>query len=804
MKNILTYIFLFGFSGIILSQTGNIRGKIISQENLPLAHADITIEGTQIYATSDSLGHYFINDLLNGQTYLLHINLKGYSPLSQTVTIKGDTILPDNQLQKLPSKKEKDIDDIIILGHKNKYAQDKSIYVSKLALKDIENPQVYNSIPQTLLKDQVITNFDDALKNATGIDKLWESTGRGGDGAGYFSLRGFPVQPTLVNGLPSLTNGSPDIQNTETIEVIKGPSGTLYGSSLISYGGLINVITKKPYAEFGGNLSYTTGTYGLNRVTADINTPLDTKKEVLLRVNAAYHDENSFQDSGFKRSLYLAPSLTYLVNDRLSFTINTEFYNGKSTNQTMLFLDRNNPLRVHTIKELGYNPYRSYTSNDLYLETPAYSLQGIANYKINKHWNSQTVLSRSSSKSEGYYSYLYEVSQYTPVTDGVVFQRYLNKQNSETYGTDIQQNFTGDFKIKNMRNRIVAGLDYYNQNITDNGSPYVSNGYVYVGNNQTQFNENMGGTTDDTGVLTKAGTDALLANQPIAPSKTKQETFSAYASNVLDIIPQLSVMASLRIDRFSNDSYNQTAFSPKFGIVYQPVVNKVSIFANYMNGFSNVAPVEESAQGVISKKSLNPEHANQIEFGTKLNLFKNKLIASLSYYDILVSDKSMRIDVDPTTYYYTQNGKQKNKGFETSLIINPISGLDIILGYSYVDSKLTRGDAEFLNKRPESSGPSNLVNFWANYRFPEGILHNFGIGFGGNYASENKVFNRNGVGTFTLPEYTIINASAFYEIKSFRITLKLDNITDKEYYKGWSTISPQKPRIFSANLSYSF
>ena len=58
-----------------------------------------------------------------------------------------------------------------------------------------------------------------------------------GDGAGYYSLRGFAVQPTMINGLPGLTNGSLDPANIDKIEVIKGPSGTLFGSSLISYGG---------------------------------------------------------------------------------------------------------------------------------------------------------------------------------------------------------------------------------------------------------------------------------------------------------------------------------------------------------------------------------------------------------------------------------------------------------------------------------------------------------------------------------------------------------------------------------------
>ena len=81
----------------------------------------------------------------------------------------------------------------------------------------------------------MVVSFDDALKNAPGVDKLWTSTGRTNDGAGYFAIRGFSVQPTMVNGIAGLTNGGLDPANMERIETIKGPSGTLFGSSFISF-----------------------------------------------------------------------------------------------------------------------------------------------------------------------------------------------------------------------------------------------------------------------------------------------------------------------------------------------------------------------------------------------------------------------------------------------------------------------------------------------------------------------------------------------------------------------------------------
>ncbi|MBC9794673.1 TonB-dependent receptor [Sinomicrobium weinanense] len=816
MKRLFLFIAILGFSVTALAQTGTVRGTVTFANNTPIEYVTITIgqNGTAKGALTNNRGAYEITGVQPG-AYLLKASSVGLKTREIRIVVR------DNETTTVPNivltEQQEMLDEVVVEGHKaNKYAKKESVYVSKLPLKDLENPQVFNSIGSELLEDQVVTDFNDALKNAPGISLLWEPTGRGNDGAGYFSIRGFAVQPTMVNGLPALTNGSPDLANTDRIEVIKGPSGTLYGSSLISYGGLINIVTKKPFDTFRGNISYTAGSYGQNRVTVDVNTPLNREKDIFLRVNSAYHTQNSYQDAGFRRSFYIAPSLSYQVNDRLSFNINTEIYNGRATNQTMLFLDRGNPLKVHNIDELNYDHKRSYTSNDLYIDNPTFSLQAQMNYKINDQWTSQTSFSSSSTKSSGYYSYLYESTTRaeddasTTLDDGIVLTRYLSKQNSETVGTDIQQNFIGDFKIGSLRNRLVVGLDYLKTDVSDNSSPYTTNGLVYIGTDIETFNRDILGIddpenfTDDTGVLTQAGTDALLANSQINPSRTVQEVFSAYASDVINILPELSAMASLRVDRFWNDTFNQTTFSPKFGLVYQPVLDKVSVFANYMDGFTNLAPQTEVTNGNRTMRSFKPEHANQFEVGTKLNLFNDKFTASLSYYDIKVTDKTLRNDIDGINYYYTQDGEQRSKGFETTINANPVPGLNLIAGYSYNDSKLEEGAVDFKGRRPEEAGPVNMANFWAGYQFTGGKLEGFGVGFGGNYSGENKIMNRNLSGTFTLPEYTILNASVYYGIKDFRITLKINNITDEEYYKGWSTLNPQWTRTVSANFSYTF
>ncbi|WP_291284946.1 TonB-dependent receptor [Flavobacterium sp.] len=807
--------FLLAATTISAQGKASLKGQISLTNNQAADNVTIVLKGTKIGTNTDSKGFYEIKNIKPG-SYIIKVSAVGHSSKEKSVSLNaGDEIVEDFTI----SSNSEQLDEIVINGHgkKNPLARKENQQVSRLPLKNLENPQVYTTITGELLKEQVVTNIDDALKNAPGLTTLWASTGRGGDGAGYFSLRGFAVQPTMINGLPGLTNGSLDPANIDRIEVIKGPSGTLFGSSLISYGGLINITTKRPYDHFGGEISYTAASYGLNRVTADINTPLDDEHKVNLRINSAYHNENSFQDAGFKKSFFFAPSLSYEVNDKLSFFVNTEFMNNKATNPTMLFLDRGAPLRVHNMKELGYDNKRSYTSNQLAIETPSYNLQGQMVYKFNNEWTSQTVLSRGSSRSEGYYSYLYEGTKSIPkITEGVVLNRFINYQNSTTLTTDIQQNFIGDFKIGKLRNRIVAGFDYFNNSSTDNGTSYIGNGSIYIGNASLQtVNENVFKITDpakyittgDNGNLSKSGTDALLAKATTNNNKTKQEVYSVYVSDVINFTPALSAMASLRVDRFmnaDNGGYNQTAFSPKFGLVYQPILDKVSIFANYMDGFSNVAPGEDMSGGVRTPRVYNPEHANQFEVGTKLNLFKDKLYATFSYYDIKVIDQVYSIRTDATNSTSYQNGGQKNKGFEAEIVSNPVAGLNIVFGYSYNDAVLTAGDPEFVNFRPESAGAQNLANLWASYKFLEGPLQGFGLGFGGNYVGDNKIMNRKTTGAFTIPEYTVLNSSIFYSAEKFTLTLKMDNIANADTYDGWSTIHPRNMRSVAASFAYKF
>ncbi|WP_298738731.1 TonB-dependent siderophore receptor [uncultured Chitinophaga sp.] len=784
--------------------TGTIKGTITTAEGSPAAAVTVKVKNTRWGAVSDEQGQYTITNVKPGDWLLAVSNLSALETKRITVsagkTTRADFVLTETAAQ---------LKEITIIS-RNVNREDK--YVAKMPLRNLENPQVYNTVSAELLKQQVISNYDDAFRNVPGITRTWESTGRAGDGGAYFALRGFDAQPLLVNGLPGITSGNLDPANIEQIEVIKGPSGTLFGGSFYSYGGMINTITKKPYYTFGGEIAYNTGSWDLHRVTLDINSPLSKTKKVALRLNGAVHTENTFQDAGFKKSYFVAPSFSWEVNDRLSFSVMAEVLQEKRAVPPVFFhSDRVSPLDFRTVEELGLNNRKSFTSNDLTIKNPRTNVQAQMLYKLASNWTSQTVVSTGRVKADGIYTYIWD-----DVPGDKWFQQYFHYEHQTTTTLDIQQNFNGDFKIGNMRNRLLVGLDYFHRHVVEASSAWATGGRNVTAPGEIGYFDPATGEPAPLFDLTMEAIKNLVTPLDETKSDISNSTYAAYASNVLNITPALNVMLSLRADYFDSkgdkdtdeDDYNQFALSPKFGVVYQPILNKLSVFGSYMNAFINVAPqqVSDPDENFTYVKSFEPEHANQFEFGAKGVLLGEKLTGTISVYEIKVSNRVMPDPANPLNVI--QGGKVRSRGVELDLNAAPVQGLNIIAGYSFNRIKNLAGDKNDFygepGRNPGGQGPQHLVNLWATYRFEQGALKNFGIGLGGNYGSTYKVIDNSQTGVFLLPAYTLLNGSVCYNARKFRVSFALNNITDEVWYTGYWSINPQRPRNFAASVAYKF
>lgn len=777
MRVAISLLFLLTCIMVKAQNLGTITGTIVNNDGTPIEMVSVSIKNSSKGDYSDENGKFAIR-AADGN----HVILFSYmGNKTQEVPVKvesGKTVNLGNITFDLGANA---LNEVVVNSMITKFAQKKSDYVARMPIKNLENPQVYTVIPKELLSEQIAVDFKNVLTAAPGVSGATLGVGSGGTGLAM-RLRGFAGADgagSIRNGMATNFVSLSDPANLESIEVIKGPSGTLFGTNLISYGGLINRVTKKAHEGKSGEFSFTGGAWGLGRVSADYNTPLDDEGKVLFRVNTALHKENSFKDFGINKTFMVAPTLTFNASDRLSITLDAEYFKSERTTS---YINIGSKVDIDNLDDLNWDYKKSFTGNNVNSEAEVFNIFAEAKYKLSDKWTSQTVASYARTDNNANYIFL-DVAPKDTLTRRIMHIPSLFTTQQ------LQQNFNGDFYLGKFRNRVLLGLDYTRlttsdtrASVTNYDGKKLSTHGTYNPINEEQYNYSLG---------------------TITPSSTKRftRTYSAYASDVFNVTEQLDVMASIRFDRFDDvqNNYMQTAWSPKFGLVYQVIKDRASVFVNYMNGFKNKGPVVANPEGEV--KAFKPEHAFQWEGGFKLEFLDRKLNSTISFYHIKVDDR-IRTVASPTgskaEKYSVQDGTQVSKGFEVDLIANPLPGMHIIVGYGFNDNEFTKGGAE--GKR-DTGTPKHLANFWISHKLLSGSLKGFGIGVGGNFASSsyldsNNVFEASGYGKF--------DATIFYEYSKFRIGAKVNNFTDKRYWLVDSYAEVQAPRQFLANITYRF
>jgi len=748
---------------------GTITGKVTTSDGLPAASVTVTLKGTRRSILTNDNGNFIIRNVPAGN-YRLEVSLVGHE------TVTKEIVVEDQQATTIAiqlSLSNKDLQEVVVRSNPVKKITDKeSDYVSRLPLKNIENPQAYSIVSKELMQQQINVAPQDALKNATGAAVTIYP-----NGFLYITSRGFLTAPNARNGMQTVgdARSSSDIGNVERYELIKGPSGTLFGASISSFGGVLNIVTKKPYVGFGGQVSYTTGSFGLNRIAADVNTPVNKDTTALLRINAVANQQNSFLNFGHNNTMLVAPSFSYKASERLSFLVDAEYYSVDQVRPMNYFLfDPSYKITSYDQIKIPYK--KTLYGEDASVLVSSNKIFAQARYKLSTMWESTTLFSYTN-------EYVKQAYQAYPtiLNDSMVVRGVVKYPNSRNTATNIQQNFNGTIFTGSIKHRILIGASYVNY-MTSEGSRFINVDTVNI--------------NQDYALVNKAQVDQLTAQGFNYYSGT-QQFFGVYASDVISIEDRLHLLLSLRWDKYNykdqnpENNYDQAAVAPKLGLVYEILPKKLSLYGNYMTGFQNNGPVTQPNGSLFVPK---PIYANQYEGGIKMEV-SQKVNATLSYYYTHI-DNNVRYDANNVAL---QDGKQTSKGVEVDIIANPIVDLFIVAGYAYNKSVIVRADegSDIVGHNP-GQAPVNVANLWISYKFQK-VLRNFGIGIGANYV--DKVYI-NSANDFYSPHYTLLNASVFYDQAKWRFGVKLNNITNQ---KSWGFSGNTNPLFnYAANLTFKF
>lgn len=769
MKKLLSYVF-FLTSIQTFAQTGNIQGTVTTSDGKPAEFVNVVLEHTTRGATVNEAGNYTVNKVPAGD-YTLVASFTGLVTQKKQVTIAtGESLTVDFTL----AEDNQQLQEVIVRASANRVTDKSSEMVARMPISNLQNPQAFNVVGNELMKQQNVVTITDAFKNAPGVVAALYPSG----GIGALS-RGFSTGIDARNGLQTTSGrGSADIANVERIEFIKGPSGTLFGAGISSFGGVVNLVTKKPFETFRGSVDLSVGSFGLGRISADVNTPLNADRSLLLRVNTALQRQDSYNERGFYNSALFAPSVLYKANNRLSVLVDAEIYSVNSIRPTYVRIMPDAGIRSYADIPLDYK--KSLLENDLDAKTNTAKFFTEAKYRLNGGWTSTTNFSYVNESTErSYQDYPVWISPTEVTIDvsryGPVGNNYVN----------LQQNFNGSFLTGPLKHTVLAGA-----NVTQ-----------YLGRGQSGGTGIIRTLNVSNGNLPKI--DRILVDSALVPGtmlnwgRSNTITYGAYAADVISFSDRLYAMLSLRYEYFEDKSvgpwsspYTQSSLSPKLGLVYQVIKDRVSVFANYMNGYQNYPSIEQPDGSTLQVK---PIYAIQYEGGVKAELFDKKINTTLSYYYINI-DNAVRYGSNSFAF---QDGKQVSKGIEWDFTANPAQGLTMILGYGYNNNRIL--GAENLDRNISNNSPQHVGNYWVNYQFQTGALRNFGLGAGGNYVSDAYFDDAN---LFLLPSYHTVNASAFYETGKIRIGFKLNNIGDQKSWGYWG--APNPTRNFVANLILKF
>ena len=652
-------------------------------------------------------------------------------------------------------------------------------------LRDI--PQSIQVIPQEVIEDQQVTDLDDVLRNASGV-----VPSRSNDGTGQrFIVRGFEGASVLRDGFRLSfgavgATGFQELANLEQVEVLKGPAAILFG--VVEPGGVINLVTKQPLGEPFYNFSVRAGNRGLLEPSLDLSGPLTRDGRVRYRLNALYRTEEYFRDfnTDVRRS-FISPVISWQISDRTDLTVSLEYLEDERPAEFGLVAiedevadipfdrvlgDPDDIINTETLR-IGYNFEHRFSDN--------LTLRNAFSYWRNED---ESILTSS------FLSFLpfNEVTGNLP--RNVAFSGGVPQDSFE-----LQTNLIGKFNTGPVEHTVLAGIDLYRRNGAAflRSDPFLS------------FPINIFDPVYD----------PIPVNPRDLPISFDQETqvdaLGIYIQDQVTLLDNLKLLLGVRYETVEQENINNPsafvpvgtestqnddAFSPRFGIVYQPI-DEVSLFASYSRSF-----VPNSAT-TFSGDLLDPERGEQFEVGAKVELLEGRLAVNLAYFDIT---KENVATPDPDfPIFFVATGEERSQGVELDIVGEILPGWNLIANYAYTDARITSANNALEDNRLFSV-PKHNLNLWTTYDIQQGSLEGLGFGLGFNYVSERFGDNAN---SFELDSYFLTNAAISYQRDNWQFGLNFRNLFDVDYITNTTNsrnfrIEPGEGFTVIGSLSFEF
>ncbi|WP_122664681.1 TonB-dependent siderophore receptor [Pseudomonas viridiflava] len=630
---------------------------------------------------------------------------------------------------------------------------------TRMVLTPRETPQSISVVTRQTMDDFALNSIDDVMRHTPGITVSTYDTER----TNYFA-RGFAIQNFQYDGVPTARNDGyaagqtlSDMAIYDRVEVLKGTTGLMTGAG--GPGGTINLIRKKPTADFKGHVDLGAGSWDNYRSELDVSGPLTESGNVRGRAVTVYQDKHSFMDHYERKTNVYYGILEFDLSPDTLLTVGADYQNndpkGSSwSGSRSLFDGQGNNISFD----------RSYNNGPKWSGWQQYSrsLFATLEHTLDNGWIAKA---NYSNQLNGYDAPLGYSAPLRNSTDRAAV--YAAKYSGRTISNNGDFYLSGPFSLGGREHELVLGSsisrthwkgdDYYSAKYRD------SNNFDLYGWDGDSLEPDWGPVTKKDDITRQA---------------------AVYFSTRLSLTEDLSLLLGSRLTDYrltgTNDSKETGKVIPYVGVVYD-LNDNFSAYASYTEIF-----MPQQLRPDRTNKMVEPDEGKNYELGLKGEFYDGRLNASLAYFEIHETNRAEEdtefnnnIPVGSLVDWAYMGIKAKTKGYEAEISGELAPGWQLQAGYTH---KVIRDEN---GKKLSTWEPEDQLNFYTSYKLT-GSLDKLTLGGGARWQGKGwqDVDNGRGVNReFSQDPYWLVDLMARYQIsKNLSASVNLNNAFDKKYF----------------------
>lgn len=662
---------------------------------------------------------------------------------------------------------------VVITGESSGYAASKASSATRTDTPLIQTPQSITVLKRSLLDDQDVHSLADALVNVSGVVPTKPEE------ALLIApiIRGFPAE-TYLDGL-SIFGGNQQAFNpaglvgVERIEVLKGPSSSLYGGGLGSpLGGLINIQSTRPeIGTTGGFMGMRAGSFSTTNPYGDYNVTLS--EQLAVRLAGEYQDNKSWIDQVHGKRVFFQPSILFKPNAQTELLVSGQYSRTQQLEYSGL------PAQQALAGQINRNAFAGAPNGQ-----PLTDINNrLGKVELRHAFDGGTRLNATAqfykSNIGEYGSFVYPALAAPNPSTPTTYPIFPMTMEGTTRETALDVNLTlPSINMLSGRHEWIVGVGYdLTKFYSGMGFDGASVGSIDLAN--PQYNLDFGGKSP----ITLMQTD-------------RYRTLAAYVQDQahygrwhLTGSLRFTQLQFLEAEQGTNKTYNHV--SPRVGFTYD-VQPGVALYGGYATAFR--APF-----GFIGSSTPVPETSKNMEAGVKLADKARGLSGTLAVFQ-QTRDNVATPDLS-NPLFSIQTGQQRARGFETDLTWEPTRALSLLANYAYTDAEVTRDNAipvgDKLARVPRNSGRLAF-----RYRMQDGAARGLSFGAGVTAVSSRQLTLPN---TVSVPGTATVDAQASYDFGRYTIQVAGYNLTGRRtfepyQYFGFPVVMPTQPRSFYLTL----